>query len=345
MRKDSRHRTASARRVPVPRESGWWARAAVAAVVVALCGPAFGAAPSATAADDESGIGIEIVDDDAATSSDLRARSYLIDDITPGGHLERTVRVVNDSREDRRVHVYSGPAEIRDGVFAVDDPSGPDISEWIVPGKDTLDLRAGESTEMTVAIDLPRDAPEGEFYGAVWAELRSPSPDGSLTIANRVGVRVYLSVGSGDASPPDFTISNLRLDTSADTAELRAEVANTGSTAVDLTGAATLTSVGGAMTLGPLPSEMLTLAPGQAGTAVFRIPNTPTEGTWSTQATLTSGIVSRTAHGDVESLPVPAQATTEKTDEPPLLWILLIAGAFIAALILLVVRARLRRRE
>ena len=49
-------------------------------------------------------------------------------------------------------------------------------------------------------IDVPVDASAGERYAVVWAEVSAPaSAAGGVTLVNRVGVRVYLSVAPGGA--------------------------------------------------------------------------------------------------------------------------------------------------
>jgi hypothetical protein len=47
-----------------------------------------------------------------------------------------------------------------------------------------------------VTIRVPRDAAPGERYGVVWAETRAgPDSGDGITQVNRVGIRLYLSVG------------------------------------------------------------------------------------------------------------------------------------------------------
>jgi hypothetical protein len=59
---------------------------------------------------------------------------------------------------------------------------------------------AGGRLTATVRIAVPKNAPPGEQLGVIWAEARSTADAaGSVVQVNRVGIRIYLSVGPGGA--------------------------------------------------------------------------------------------------------------------------------------------------
>lgn len=127
-------------------------------------------------------------------------------------------------------------------------------------------------------IRVPRDAPEGEQYGAVWAEMRSTDSDrgakSSVTEVNRVGIRIYLSVGPGNGKPADFTITWFTAARDADgRPQLGVLVTNTGGRALDVMGDLTLGQAPGGISAGPFSvQKATTIAPGEAQNVVFSLP-------------------------------------------------------------------------
>ena len=68
---------------------------------------------------------------------------------------------------------------------------------------DVADLAVGRATA-TVTLAVPGDASPGERYGVVWAETRAADAAGGVTQINRVGIRLYVSVGPGGSPAADF---------------------------------------------------------------------------------------------------------------------------------------------
>ena len=61
-----------------------------------------------------------------------------------------------------------------------------------------------------MTIRVPRDASPGERYGVVWAETRAaPAAGDGITQVNRVGIRLYLSVGPGGPPAANFKIDSV----------------------------------------------------------------------------------------------------------------------------------------
>ncbi len=59
-------------------------------------------------------------------------------------------------------------------------------------------LPAGTTAFETVTISVPKDASSGRRYAVLWAEVAAPAANG-VTLVNRVGIRIYLSVRSEGA--------------------------------------------------------------------------------------------------------------------------------------------------
>jgi hypothetical protein len=108
----------------------------------------------------------------------------------------------------------------------------------------------------TVSIAIPRNAAPGEHYGVVWAEARSRGGDG-ITQVNRVGIRLYVSVGSGGDPASNFAIESLTAERAPDGRPVVvAAVHNTGGRALDMSGTLRLTNGPGRLSAGPFPANL-----------------------------------------------------------------------------------------
>ena len=290
------------------------------------------AASNATEPAPSGGIGIRLVDIPEATQTDPRARSYIVDNLPPGTTIERRVEVQNTTAERQSVAVYAAAAEVKDGAFTgLDRETQNELTGWIAMDTPTVDLAAGESAEVLVQIAVPADAPEGEQYAALWAEVTSAPQEGSQVItASRVGIRVYLSVGPGNGPPAAFTVGDLTAGRSGDGApQVTADVTNTGGRALDVQGELGLTDGPGGLSAGPVSLDgTVTLAPGEtAPVSVTLAPELPS-GAWHARLDLKSGLVTAQAAADLTF----SDAAEAPAEEPDNLTLILAA---VAAVVLL----------
>ena len=117
--------------------------------------------------------------------------------------------MANTTPSDLAVSLYAAGATIESGSFIGDaGHTANDLSSWTTVTPATPQIRAGGTATATVTIAVPTDATAGEQYAIVWAEVRSAGA-GGVTEVNRVGIRIYLSVGSGAAPAASFTIDSL----------------------------------------------------------------------------------------------------------------------------------------
>ena len=156
------------------------------------------------------------------------------------------------------------------------------------------------STMVTVTIRVPRDASSGERYGVIWAQETSRVPFRSgvaITEINRVGVRIYLSVGPGGAPPSNFAIRSLTATRSVHGQPVvMALVHNTGGRALDISGYLKLSQGPGGLTAGPFKiDDNITLAPGQSAPMTIVLSKQLPNGPWRAQIELTSGLTKRNA--------------------------------------------------
>jgi hypothetical protein len=165
----------------------------------------------------------------------------------------------------------------------------------------TVDLQAGKSAAVTVLIHVPPTVPKGERYATIVAELPAPpqASNPSVSIATRVGVRVYLDVGAGGEPASNFAISTLTAARDKDgTPVVSAQVTNTGGRALDLGGRLQLSGGPGGLRAGPYDVQVpRTLGIGESGDVTVALDKQTPVGPWLAKMTLRSGYVQHAVTG------------------------------------------------
>jgi hypothetical protein len=248
-------------------------------------------------------IGLRLVDVPVSAGGDPRAQLYIVDHLAPGTVIERRIEVSNTTASTAHVVLYPAAATIEHGSFlgsAGDTPN--DLSTWtsVLPG--VSDVPAGGHLIATVTIAVPDDAAPGEQYGVVWAEVRSaPTVGGGVIEVNRVGIRLYLSVGPGGAPAADFTIDSLTAERSSDGQPIvLAAVHNTGGRALDMSGTLELASGPGGLSAGPFAATLgTTMAIGETELVRVALDTQIPAGPWDARITLRSGLLERSARATI----------------------------------------------
>ncbi len=325
------------------------ARAAVSLlVVVALGVPAL--------AQSAGQFGIQLLDAPVERRDDPRAQVYIIDHLGPGSTIERRVRVSNRSTEDLPLELYPAAAEISDGSWTPLPERAPNaITDWITIEPAEVVLAPGEQADATVTIRVPGTPPEGEFYAVIWAEP-PPGTSGGLSVVNRVGVRVYLSVGEGQEPVSDFEIHSLTASRDeSGTPVVAATVENTGQRALDLAGELTLSDGPAGLSAGPFVAEGgTTLGVGGSAPLLVHLDDGLPEGPWLARMVARSGTLEKAAEAPI-TFPAAAGETAEPSSavQVPLYQdrgvLLPVAIALLVLALLLVIlvwwAARRRRRD
>lgn len=271
-------------------------------------------------------IGIRLTEVDAASAGDPRARLYIIDRVAPGTTLTRTIEISNISNLAHKVGVYASGASIVKGAFIGDDGAiQNELSSWVSLSRQTLLLAPHGASKISVSVKVPKNASESERYGVVWAEVRSTATSGLISV-NRVGIRVYLSVGAGSAPPSSFEIRSLAGTRDANgTPIVEAVVSNTGGRALDLSGQLSLTDGPGELSAGPFTATLgTTLAIGASDIVRVNLSKAITSGPWHATLTLHSGLITSTGEATI-SFPSHGKNPPVHVDQfaPWLFWILL----------------------
>ena len=267
-------------------------------LLAALSLIAVAAAPSSAAA--TGGIGLRLLD--APVTDDPRARLYIVDHLSPGTVIHRRIELSNTSDRTTHVVLYAAAASIENGSFLGAEGNTPnELSTWTSVSSTAVDVAPNEVVTPTVTIDVPVDAPPGEHYGVIWAEARSDDDGGGIVQVNRVGIRIYLSVGPGGAPAADFTIDSLTAARSSDGRPMvLATVHNTGGRALDLHGTLELRGGPGGLSAGPFPATLgTTLAIGATEAVTIALDEQVPAGPWDGRIILRSGLLERSANAEL----------------------------------------------
>lgn len=154
-------------------------------------------------------IGIRIAQIPAAVAEEPLASSYIISRLQPGIELTQRLEVFNTSSQEIKVSLYPGLATFENNQFLVGDGrDGNDLTSWTKLTPDQLSLKPGETRYFNMTISPPADALSLQQFGVIWAEVQGASNAGGITAVSRVGIRMYVPVGTSSditISPPSMT--------------------------------------------------------------------------------------------------------------------------------------------
>jgi hypothetical protein len=289
-----------------------------------------------------SGIGVRLVAP-AGVRDDLRASSWIVERLVPGTRARRRIEIINDTRSTQNVSVYPAAAGLREGGFrfAAGD-SQNELTGWTSLTRDALRLRPGTSAFETVTINIPKRASSGKRYGVIWAAVSAPGA-GAITLVNRVGIRMYVTVALGSGRSANFAIGTIGAERSDTGAPLVvAEIRNSGGRALDISGTLTLANGPGGLRAGPFPVRLgRALAPDGSEPLTMRLDKELPRGPWQVHLELRSGSLRRVAVASVTFPPVVPAGSRH-----PILIASLLSLLAVAAFALLLSRrgAQLRRQ-
>jgi hypothetical protein len=291
------------------------------------------------------GIGVRLADVPADTRDPL-ARSYIVSRLAPETSIRRRVEIRNSTGSIADVAVYPAAAKFRHGAFAfASGHTKNELSGWTSVSRKALRLRPGTSAFETVTINVPKAASVGEHYAVVWAEVATTAPaGGGVQLVNRVGVRMYVSIGPGGARPSNFRIGALSAERAASGAPLVvANVRNSGRRTLDVSGNMTLSKGPGGLRAGPIQVTLgAALAPGDSETASVLLDKRLPRGPWRATLRLTSGLVQREATATITFPRI--VGTAKPPASSPLIRIFFALLAVAALVLLLNRRSRSRGR-
>ena len=239
-------------------------------------------------------IGIRLVDGAPDSGGNPLARVYVVDRVAPGSTISRRVEISNSTSSTAAVMLYAAAASLRRGKFAfAPGHTRNELSTWTSVSRRDLRVPADGKALETVTINVPKRASAGERYAVIWAEVSAPSSvAGGVRLVNRVGVRMYVSIGPGGSAQSNFTIRSLAAKRSATGRPLViAKVRNSSRRTLDISGTLALSGGPGGLRAGPFPVKLRTaLAPGRSDRMTVRLDRRLPRGPWRARILLRSGI-------------------------------------------------------
>ncbi len=270
-------------------------------LLAGIVAPVSGALAASTQS--SAGIGIRLDAGIADPRGNPLARVYVVGRLAPGTSLRRRIEISNDTSSTADVAVYPAAAGLRRGNFTfAPGHRQNELSSWTSVGQDVLHLSREATALETLTINVPADASAGERYAVVWAEVSAPAPvGGGVMLVNRVGIRVYVTVGPSSTSRSNFAIGAVSATRSANGAPLVvATIRNTGARTLELSGYLTLSKGPGGIRAGPFPVRLETaLAPDRSRAATVRLDRRLPLGPWRARLALVSGRIQRVASATI----------------------------------------------
>lgn len=248
-------------------------------------------------------IGIRLLEVPAHLAEDPRAHLYVIDRLNQGDTIHRRVEVLSGLDHRERIGLYAAGAFVSKGRFGfLEGRTQNELSSWIEVDRSSVDLAPNGSATVVVTVTGPMDAEDGERYAVVWAETPpSSGPGTDVASIDRVGIRVYLSVGRNGGPPTDFRIESLTAarDESGRPV-VSATVANTGGRAIDFSGTLRLSEGPGGLSAGLFPVQLgTTIGIGQRAPVRVVLTKAIPDGPWTADLRLHSDLVKRGAQARI----------------------------------------------
>jgi hypothetical protein len=293
-------------------------------------------------------VGIRLIAAATTAPGNRLANTYIVDRLAPGTTLIRRVEIDNDTEANLDVSVYPAAASVVRGSFVfAPGHNGNDLSSWASLSHTELRLAPGGEALDTITVAVPENASSGPQYGVLWAQVSArPTVAGGLTLVNRVGVRMYLSVGTGGAPTSNFTIGYLRAEHSATGESLVVStVHNSGHGTLDLSGDLWLSHGPDGLRAGPIAASLgAVLAPGVSEPVTVGLTSGLPRGPWRVVLSLSSGSLERSANATI-TFPSNVGAVTASTTSGFPLPIVLMAALFLLVLLAALALMTFRRRS
>jgi hypothetical protein len=239
-----------------------------------------------------------------------RDRLYIIQNVRPGTRIQRLIQVANLSRTRVRLQVYPAAASIAHGHFMFAAGRTPNqLTTWTRVSAGGVTLAPHQLKTLKVTISVPRNASRGNQYGVIWAQDAATGRSGhaNVMLVNRVGVRMYVSVGPGGPPPSNFSISAPYAHRGqGGRAVVSVTAKNTGGSALDIQGTLKLTGGPGGLKAGPFGSATVaTVAPGQSAPVTFLLSRSIPNGPWQASVHLQSGLLVRNEQDSIDFAQAP----------------------------------------
>jgi hypothetical protein len=233
--------------------------------------------------------------------------------VRPGTRIQRLIQVANLSRTRVRLQLYPAAASITHGHFLFGSGRTPNqLTTWTKVSAASVTLAPHQLKTLKVTVSVPRNASRGNQYAVIWAQDAAIGRSGraNVMLVNRVGIRMYVSVGPGGPPPSNFTISAPYAHRGqGGRGVVSVTVNNTGGSALDIQGTLTLTGGPGGLKAGPFTSATVaTVAPGQSAPVTFLLGKGIPNGPWRASVHLQSGLIVKNEQASIDFAQAPGRS-------------------------------------
>ena len=142
-------------------------------------------------------LGIRIAQIPSAVQSNPKSGIYIVSHLSPSTSVSQRIEVTNSSASPMNVSIYPGAAtNSGENFVALPDGVTNELTSWTRISPASGVIPAHGHIEAIVTIDTPALVTPGEQFGVIWASVSSaPGLNGIMNV-NRVGIRMYDSVGT-----------------------------------------------------------------------------------------------------------------------------------------------------
>lgn len=245
------------------------------------------------------GVGVDVI---PATNGDsaLGTASNLWFLIKPGESGSRKVIVRSTANISGVVTPSMVFGMYVNGSATWDEARVSPLAKWTTFSDNAISLRPGEEKEITMTISIPKGAAIGTNIAFLFLAM---NPEGvvkksgrfSIGGAARVGVPIFLGIGTIDQIAIDFQIIRTSTSHNGKTRYINVTIKNIGKTPIAPVGYLTIKNVTGDIQINQkFPLYSKTLPPDAEGTVSIRVPDSIPNGAWVVDEFLQQGAQQKT---------------------------------------------------
>lgn len=241
-------------------------------------------------------IGVKLDTVPASERNNPIDQAYIVRWMRRGTVARAVISVLNDTPATQHIQVYPAAAQMSGLVFEfASGTTANELTTWTRLSQHLLVMKPFTEAPVEVAITVPRDASPGRNVAVIWAQLSSGH--GQITMVNRVGIRMYITIGRGGPPPPGFRISSATAGRSpSGRPEVLVRVRNTGGTPLSLVSQVRLVNGPGGVSIAnlPLASGTTMLGVGTVSTLAFAGSKSLPNGPWTAVLSMRGGFIQHT---------------------------------------------------
>ncbi|THA64871.1 DUF916 domain-containing protein [Streptomyces sp. A0958] len=133
--------------------------------------------------------------------------------VNPGGEAEDALVVANHGTDPLSLAVYAADGfttEKGQLDLLAEGKKSRSIGAWVRPGRESVRIPPGRSAEIPFTVEVPRNAPPGDYVGGILTSLKQAGDTEGITVDRRLGIRIKLRVSG--ALKPALAVEDVHID-------------------------------------------------------------------------------------------------------------------------------------